>query len=502
MLAESDDLSAVRARAGKRFHDYDVEFVYPVCLPVYELRLRVVELEISKLSTAARFVLMLTNVPVAEVSEIRRLLGLSEADMATAAAELLSASLIAQQPDRRLHATDLGRAVLREAGRTHRPRNRHPRIPYDPLVRTVVGIDLDDLMEREEVRKQGLFVASTKPRRPRLSQIRLSEVQEYEGRFGKARHKVEILQVSAIKDIRLRYRSDVVLVKLLHRQSRTELYAAYRARQYLEHESEAIQRLAATGAGLVPEDILPGVPARSAASLTRLRPEESALIGHMDDLDQALGKTEMEVADARALRSDTQDERERAALEKSIRELTARRRELEDKLLAGEQELEDLSRGEARLVKTEEHRPLLLEAATTAMSDLTIVSAWINSRALDGELCEALAAAVCKGVTVRIAWGLGTRGREPQRNRVKGETALEELKRRIPAQDRGRLIVKRMETHEKFIICDDRFCVSGSFNWLSYRGEMDNEYRRETSLYSERRAVIELWKANAETLFA
>ena len=58
MSADSDDLAAVRARAGKRFRDCDVEFVYPVCLPVYELRLRVVELEASKLSTAARFVLM------------------------------------------------------------------------------------------------------------------------------------------------------------------------------------------------------------------------------------------------------------------------------------------------------------------------------------------------------------------------------------------------------------------------------------------------------------
>ena len=502
MLAENDDVSAVRARAKKRFRDYDVEFVYPVCLPVYELRLRVVELETSKLSTAARFVLMLASVPVAEVCEIRRLLGLSEADMATAAAELLSASLIAQQPNRWLQATDLGRAVLREAGRTYRPRNRHPRIPYDPLVRTVIGIDLDDLMEREEVRKQGLFVAPTKPRRPRLSQIRLSEVQDYEEHFGRARHKAEILQVSAIKDIRLRYRSDVVLVKLMHRRSQADLYAAYRARQYLDHESEAIQRLAATGADLVPEDILPGVSARSAASLTRLRPEESALIGHMDDLDQALGKTEMEVAETRALQTITQDERERAELEKSVGELSARRRELEGELLAGERELEHLSRGEARLVRTEEHRPLLLEAARMAMSDLTIVSAWINSRALDGELCEALATAVRKGVTVRIAWGMGTRGREPQRNRVKGETALDGLKRQIPVQDSKRLIVKRMETHEKFIICDDRFCVCGSFNWLSYRGERDSEYRRETSLYSERRAIVELWRANAEALFA
>ena len=190
-----------------------MEFVYPACLPVYELRLRIVELETDKLSTAASFVLMLANVPVTEVSEIRRLLGLSERDVVTASAELLSALLVVQQPDQRILITAQGRAVLREGGRTYRPRNRHPRMPYDPLVRAVVGIDLDDLLDREEVRRQGLFIPPTKPRRPRLSQIQLPEVQDYEEHFGKARHKAEILQVSDIKDIRLRYRADVVLVK-------------------------------------------------------------------------------------------------------------------------------------------------------------------------------------------------------------------------------------------------------------------------------------------------
>ena len=500
MSTENNDRMGVRARARKRFRDYDVEFVFPVCLPVYELRLRILEQEIGKLSTAARFVLMLTNTPVTEVSEIRRLLGLSERDVVTAAAELLSAALIVQQPNQRIHVTELGRAVLREAGRTYRPRNRHPKMPYDPLVRAIVGINLDELLDREDVRKQGLFVAPTKPRRPRLSHIRLPEVQDYEKHFGMARHKAEILQVSAIKDIRLRYRTDVILVKLLHRHSQAKMYAAYRAQQYLDHESEAIQRLAATGVDLVPEDIRP--VAKSKVSLSRLAPEESVLIGNIDDLDQALGETEVAVADAEASRSATQNERERSELERTIKELTAQRRELEGELRERERELKELSHGEARLVRTEEHRPLLLNAARMAKTELTIASAWINTRALDDELSKALAAAVRKGVTVRIAWGMGTRGREPQRNRVKGEAALDELIRRIPEKQRGRLIVKRIETHEKFIICDDKFCVSGSFNWLSYRGERDSEYRRETSLYSERRAIINVWKANAETLFA
>ena len=501
MLTESGDLSAVRARAKKRFQDYNVEFVYPACLPVYELRLRIVELETDKLSTAARFVLRLANVPVTEVSEIRRLLGLSERDVVTAPAELLSALLVVQQPDQRILITAQGRAVLREGGRTYRPRNRHPRMPYDPLVRAVVGIDLDDLLDREEVRRQGLFIPPTKPRRPRLSQIQLPEVQDYEEHFGKARHKAEILQVSDIKDIRLRYRADVVLVKLRHSQSRSEFYAAYRAQQYLEQESEAIQRLAATGTDLVPDDIRPA-KAESSVSLSRLAPEECALVGDIDELDEELEKTGVAVVEAEAAQSATQDKREREELEETIRKLTAQQIELQNELREREQKLNEVSHGEARLVKTEEHRPLLLEAARTATSDLTIASAWINSRALDDELCKALAGAICNGVRVRIAWGMGTHGRESQRNRVNGDAALDELKRRVPERHRIGLIIKRMETHEKFIICDDKFCISGSFNWLSYRGQVDNGYRRETSLYSERAADVELWKANAETLFA
>ena len=501
MLTESDDLSAVRARAKRRFRDYDVEFAYPVCLPVYELRLRVVELETGKLSTAARFVLMLTNVPVMEVAEIRRLLGLSESDMATAAAELLSASLIVQKPDQRIHATALGRTVLKEGGRTYRPRNRHPRLPYDPLVRAVVGIDLDDLLDREEARKQGLFIPPTKPRKPRLSQIRLPEVQDYEKYFSKAKHNAEILQVSDIKDIRLRYRTDVVLIKLLHQHSQAELYVAYRAQQHLDHESEAIQRLAATGVDLVPDDIRPAM-AESSVLLTRLAPEERTLVGFIDELHEAIGKTGTEIAEAEAARSTTQDEHERAELEETIGKQKAQQFELQGKLRDREQKLDELNHGETRLVKTEEHRPLLLEAARMVKSDLTIVSAWINFMALDDELCKSLATAICNGATVHIAWGLGTKGGESQRNSVKGNTALNELKRKIPERHRNQLIIKRMETHEKFIVCDGKFCVFGSFNWLSYRGQRDDGYRRETSFYSERPEDVALWRANAETLFA
>ena len=259
------------------------------------------------------------------------------------------------------------------------------------------------------------------------------------------------------------------------------------------------------GAGVRRRPAINGLRAGSggtAASWKRLPPEESKLAGDIEELDQALGKAEVAVAEAEASRSTTQDERERRKLEETVRVLKAQQYELRAELEEKELELREVSDGGARLVKTEAHRPLLFDAARTAASELTIVSAWINSRTLDDELCRALVAAIGKGVTVRIAWGFGTHGGETQRNRVKGDKALDELRSRIPRAQRRRLIVKRIETHEKFVICDDRFCVWGSFNWLSYRGQRDEGYRRETSSYSERPGDVALWKANAETLFA
>ena len=105
----------------------------------------------------------------------------------------------------------------------------------------------------------------------------------------------------------------------------------------------------------------------------------------------------MAVADAESIRSATQDEREREELEEGLRASKAERDELRAELQEKERQLEKLSGGEARLVRTEEHPSLLFDAARTATSQLTIVSAWVNSRTLDEDLCGALAGAISRG---------------------------------------------------------------------------------------------------------
>ena len=146
---------------------------------------------------------------------------------------------------------------------------------------------------------------------------------------------------------------------------------------------------------------------------------------------------------------------------------------------------------------------MLLTAIGNSSEELTLVSAWIDPYAFDDEVCRLLAAAIGRGVHVRIAWGLGVRkrGAEASRNREKGNAVLSKLRDLIPSDLRDHLTTKIAETHEKFIVCDHQFCAWGSFNWLSYRGERDSGYRRETSSYSERVDDIGLWRARADEMF-
>ena len=504
MTTSDKEYAAVVARAHRKFPDHKVDVAFQVCLPVYELRLRVVEMAEHELSASARFILQLSNLGVAQPSELGKLLGLTGRYVVEAAAELLNDGLVAQRPDLGIEITDKGREILRTGGRSLRPRNRHPRVPYDYLTKRIIDIDTKRLLEGTIARKEGLFVVPAKPRKPRLSNVRIDEVRVYDNVHLQRRTPTEILEIADIKDVWLKYRDDVVLVKLDEPGSSTPTFAAYRAHQYLLEESSAIQRLADSGADLVPDEFKSTGPSSHPMSSVSASWEETSLISDIDEIHSEVVEKDLAVAETRATQGTTQSAEERADLTRRIDELEGEKLNLTNRLAEREDELRTLTRSETRLIKTEEHRHLLLQAIDQASSELTLVSAWIDPYAFDDEICRRLAAAIGRGVTVRIAWGLGInrrRGPEGFRNKAKGDKALGELRKLIPKDLRDKLMVKLTETHEKFIICDDLFCALGSFNWLSYRGERDSGYRRETSLYSERPDDIALWKENAASIF-
>ena len=132
MTIANSEITATAARAVSRFTDHKVEMAYRVCLPVYEVRLRVIEMAEHSLSTTARFMLQLVDLGVEQPGEIGNLLGLENRHVVDAAAELLSGEFARQHPDLRLEITKSGKDAVAKGGRVLRPKNRHPQIAYDP----------------------------------------------------------------------------------------------------------------------------------------------------------------------------------------------------------------------------------------------------------------------------------------------------------------------------------------------------------------------------------
>ena len=354
----------------------------------------------------------------------------------------------------------------------------------------------------DDAQKNGIFVVPAENGKPRMSELRIESIREY-ARHEEGIKETEITDVAEIHngDARLRYRQDITVIKLTPTSGSDPVFAAFRGPEYMEEETIALQRLANSGVALVPEEFEQS-PVSSWMQPRNATASENSLLSAISEADLAVNEADLSIAEAQDTQTDAHNIGDNEELARTLSQLNSEKAELARQLAEMERQLTEQTNGEIRLIKTEEHRPLLLNAIDQAQSQLTLVSAWIGADAFDHELRGKLRRAMERGVAVRIAWGLGTRrGPETDRNLARGNAALDQLTRSIPSKLRGQLKVERTETHEKFIICDHQFCVWGSFNWLSYRGAIDRGYRRETSFYSERPDDIALWQANADSLF-
>ncbi len=506
MTTETSHTDLIAARSRREFPGHRVDSIYPVCWPVYRVRLTVTAMAQIELATTARYILRLVNLGPVGATELARLMGLPEKYILGAAADLLRDDLLTQRPaDLRIAITDKGKQAIADDGKVISPQTKPLEIPFDPLTRKIVDLDTGDLLHRDRISADGLYLVQYIGAKPKRSDLRLDEIKSYNANSpSEDRIEEDIIEVSEVRpgNARLQYRSDIFVAKLNGRNSNDTTFAAFRGHEYLEDETTVLQRLARKGISLTPGDFEGGdslAPEYSPIA----SPEERSLITDIDELGAALDEGEQDAAGLERSLAESLNDAERHDLAKRMEEVAGENLKLRQQLADAKADLKRQTDGKVILINTEQHHPLLLQAIDRADFELTLVSAWIGPRAFDGEVQRKVADAIRRNVTVRTAWGLGVdqRGPEAQRNRRKGEKVLEGLRSLIPRNMKDNLIEKRTATHEKFIICDDKFCASGSFNWLSYRGARDEGYRRETSTLSFRQDDIEMWRDKAEELF-
>ncbi len=147
------------------------------------------------------------------------------------------------------------------------------------------------------------------------------------------------------------------------------------------------------------------------------------------------------------------------------------------------QPLEDISIIDGKTIEVDEHKKHFIYVLENAMKNIYIQSPWINWRTLQ-IYKEYIENAVKRGVRVTVKYGMKPRNRFDKIGIDKeSQKFFDSL-----GKDNFRLI--KTDDHSKIVICDNKFMVMGSFNWLSFGGGNEKDARGETSTINMNKVEI------------
>lgn len=156
------------------------------------------------------------------------------------------------------------------------------------------------------------------------------------------------------------------------------------------------------------------------------------------------------------------------------------------------EQLETITKNEApsRYIMNYEIRKLFLHYLKEAKESLYIISPWMNSYIIDEEFLNDIQNLLKRGVKVSIIYGISAEEEQGDYRNQKTNRLAQKLSG-IGKDFDGLFKIQHGQTHEKLVICDQKYYVNGSFNFLSYSGE-DNGifFRNEGSTYSEDPVLI------------
>ncbi len=132
-----------------------------------------------------------------------------------------------------------------------------------------------------------------------------------------------------------------------------------------------------------------------------------------------------------------------------------------------------------------EHPDYLKEALRSARKRLLIMSPWIRNAVVDTGFLSMLEARLRVGVRVTIAYGYG--GPEKQGDDEQAVRSLSNLRDRY--REAFEFVLLK-NTHAKILIWDE-VMITTSFNWLSFRGSRDREYRIEEGMLVRIPSVVD-----------
>lgn len=130
-----------------------------------------------------------------------------------------------------------------------------------------------------------------------------------------------------------------------------------------------------------------------------------------------------------------------------------------------------------RIIDTNEHRVVLERCFREATESVLIISPWLRHNAVNSFLMSRIEECLGRGVMVGIGYGIDDVTDE-RTNAVVARLQTFSSKPNFHLKNVG-------NSHEKILVCDSRYAIVTSFNWLSFKPDAKRAVRRETGIYVE-----------------
>ena len=140
------------------------------------------------------------------------------------------------------------------------------------------------------------------------------------------------------------------------------------------------------------------------------------------------------------------------------------------------------------ILTNEEIRIQFINTFDIAQDEICISSPWISDRVMDKAMFDRMTRTLRRGVKIKIIY-------EYYDYKIHGysqETLNNARKMESTFSSFGDLfVIKRINTHKKLLICDNKYYINASYNFLSFSGDYSNENTRsEEGIYTEDRIMI------------
>jgi hypothetical protein len=422
-------------------------------LPVFRVQAGCLVVETTPASLVEEYVLRALALGLKQPRDLCELLGLPQRVVLSKLADMLREGFVTEcavaDGSTELSVTPGGAKMLQELRRV-RPKELELSFTYDGLTHSTVFLPDRELLRPKQMKAAGIPEISAIPAKgPEPTDLKVTQITSYL-RDAKAPNAKGELQVLRVLRIDRRERMFLPATALVFRATSGDEYqVAFVIDGRLSQDHEVAFRRE-------------GGFERSTVFGALKSGRESI------DLEEAVGP---ELAPILEQSNDVNgNDREILSLKKSSQEKSRT----------------DHIRGAVRQLSVVEHNPLMMRALREAKDSLIIISPWVRREVVNDAFVKELRSALGRGVRVTIGYG------------IKGGQIDEDMDPQVKKQFEGlsrqydSFMVKRLgNTHAKILVKDHDFFVVTSFNWLSFRGDPDKQFREEWGTIVESRGLTE-----------